>query len=64
MKHTSWPAKNCSHSARVRVRNSAAIRSSKQAEADIIRERLSFGDIRAGDDIKVEILAEPGLTAV
>lgn len=43
---------------------SSAIRSAKQAEADIIRERLAEGDIRPGDDIKVEILAEPGLSAV
>jgi hypothetical protein len=43
---------------------SSAIRSAKQAEADIIRERLAEGDIRPGDDIKVDILAEPGLSAV
>ncbi len=43
---------------------SAAIRASKQAEADVISDRLAYGDIRAGDDIKVEVLAEPGLTAV
>lgn len=43
---------------------SPAIRSAKQVEADVIRERLAEGDIRSGDDIKVEILAEPGLSAV
>jgi protein involved in polysaccharide export with SLBB domain len=43
---------------------SPAIRSAKQAEADVISERLANGDIRAGDDLKVEVLSDPGLSAI
>lgn len=42
---------------------SPALRASKQAEAEIIRERLTDGDIHPADQIKVEVLTEPGLSA-
>ena len=41
---------------------SSAIRGAKRAEADVIRDRLTEGDIRQGDQIKVDILGDPGLS--
>lgn len=43
---------------------SQSLRSAKQAEAAAIRERLAGGDLRPGDEIKVDVLAEPGLTSI
>lgn len=43
---------------------SQSLRSAKQAEARVIKDRLTEGDLRSGDEIKVDVLAEPGLTAV
>jgi hypothetical protein len=43
---------------------SASLKAAKQAEADVIRNRLEEGDFRAGDEIKVTVLLEPGLSAV
>ncbi|HEY4099475.1 MAG TPA: polysaccharide biosynthesis/export family protein [Gemmatimonadales bacterium] len=42
---------------------SQALRMSKQAAADVIRDRLTNGDIHPADEIKVEVLTEPGLSA-
>jgi hypothetical protein len=42
---------------------SSALRSAKQAEANVIRDRLDEGDFRPGDEIKVSVLLEPGLSA-
>lgn len=40
---------------------SQSLRSAKQSEANTIRERLAEGDLRSGDEIKLDILQEPGL---
>ncbi len=42
---------------------SPALRAAKQAEANVIRDRLEEGDFRPGDEIKVTVLMEPGLSA-
>ncbi len=42
---------------------SQSLRSAKQAEATAIKDRLEMGDLRSGDEIKVDVLAEPGLSA-
>lgn len=42
---------------------SASLRGAKEHEAAAIRDRLQEGDIRSGDEIKVDVLAEPGLSA-
>ncbi len=42
---------------------SPALRGAKQAEANVIRDRLDEGDFRPGDEIKVTVLGEPGLNA-
>jgi protein involved in polysaccharide export with SLBB domain len=43
---------------------SQSLRSAKEAEAAVIQDRLVEGDLRSGDEIKVDILQEPGLTAI
>ncbi|MES1259963.1 MAG: polysaccharide biosynthesis/export family protein [Gemmatimonadota bacterium] len=43
---------------------SQSLRSAKQAEATAIKERLNQGDLRSGDEIKVDVLGEPGLSSV
>jgi protein involved in polysaccharide export with SLBB domain len=43
---------------------SAAIRQSKQVEADLIKNRLNEGDIQPADQIKVVVLGVEGLSAV
>jgi protein involved in polysaccharide export with SLBB domain len=43
---------------------SQSLRSAKEAEAAVIKDRLVEGDLRSGDEIKVDILQEPGLTAI
>lgn len=43
---------------------SQSLRSAKQKEATAIKSRLDEGDLRSGDEIKVDVLAEPGLSAV
>lgn len=42
---------------------SQSLRTAKQAEAAVIKNRLTEGDLRSGDEIKVDVLAEPGLSA-
>ncbi len=41
---------------------SASLKASKQLEAAAIKQRLSDGDFHNGDQIRVSILAEPGLS--
>jgi len=40
---------------------SAALRGRKHATADMLRERLTMGDLRTGDQIKIEVLSAPTL---
>jgi protein involved in polysaccharide export with SLBB domain len=43
---------------------SAALRANKQAEAQVIRTRLTEGDLRPADEITIAVLNEPGLSGV
>jgi len=43
---------------------SSSLKNAKRAEATAIRERLDEGDMRPGDEIKIDILSEPGLSAI
>src|ERR1019366_9719611 len=43
---------------------SPALKAAKQAEASAIRDRLTEGDLRSGDELKVDVLAGPGLSAI
>jgi protein involved in polysaccharide export with SLBB domain len=42
---------------------SQSLRSAKQAEAKAIEDRLTEGDLRSGDEIKVEVIGISGLSA-
>jgi protein involved in polysaccharide export with SLBB domain len=43
---------------------SSSLKGAKRTEASAIRERLEEGDLRPGDELKIDILSEPGLSTV
>jgi hypothetical protein len=43
---------------------SPALKSAKQAEADVIRQRLVDGDFHTGDVIKIDVVGDPGLSGL
>ncbi|MGH7583902.1 MAG: polysaccharide biosynthesis/export family protein [Gemmatimonadales bacterium] len=43
---------------------SSALKAAKRSEADVIRERLVDGDFHTGDIISIQVLGEPGVSAL